>query len=50
MENIIQEIGYDLRLDKNVDFMLTLYLAMDCGFLSTLTDGKLIWKSITTHS
>ena len=40
MENIIQEIGYDLRLDKNVDFMLTLYLAMDCVFLSTLTDDE----------
>ena len=44
MECIIADVGYKVKLDEKADLISIFYLALDCRFLSTLTeDGQ--WKA-----
>ena len=44
MRVIIEHIGYNIPMSENADLTSLFYIALDCGFIATLTDDE-EWKT-----
>ena len=50
MERKIKDIGYDFTLGDDVDLTSLFYIALDCGFLSTVTEDDQWNKDLEKYS